>query len=281
VETTLQLTGRQRLRDPYKWLMVATGAVALGLSAYLLPMPRFDLRFMLLAGVMMLVSSRFSVQIPRVNTNVTVSDAFIFLILLTYGGLAGIILAGIEGFFSGLPVSKGLRTRRKIVTVSFNSAMMVCSTSLTVLIVRLIFGSISELRFQDLSHFIPAVGAMALIQYFSNTGISTIGLYLSYGIPLLLKLRAIRRGVWTARANGPWSLGNWSGPVNLIALLWIGFITVLFVLPPNELTGYIFGGALLALAIFYFVGVRGRFRGPVPQARSPAELLRLEAEFEK
>jgi amino acid transporter len=117
--------------------------------------------------------------------------------------------------------------------------------------------------------------------YPAVTGISTIGLYLSYGIPLLLKLRAMRRGVWTARANGPWSLGNWSVPVNLIALLWIGFITVLFVLPPNELTGYIFGGALLALAIFYFVGVRGRFRGPVPQARSQAELLRLEAAFEK
>ena len=184
METTLQLTGRQRLRDPYKWLIVATGTVALGLSAYLLPLPRFDLRLMLLAGVMMLVSSRFSVQIPRVNTNVTVSDAFIFLVLLTYGGLAGIILAGIEGFFSGLPVSKGLRTRRKILTVSFNSAMMVCSTSLTVLIVRLIFGSISELRFQDLSHFIAAVGAMALIQYFSNTGISTIGLALKTGEPI-------------------------------------------------------------------------------------------------
>jgi amino acid transporter len=122
----------------------------------------------------------------------------------------------------------------------------------------------------DFSKLYPAV-----------TGISTIGLYLSYGIPLFLKRRAVRRGVWTDRANGPWSLGNWSMPVNVIALGWIAFITVLFVLPPNELTGYIFVGTFAAMAIFYFVRVRGRFRGPVPQAKSRDELLGIEAQLEK
>ncbi len=122
----------------------------------------------------------------------------------------------------------------------------------------------------DFSKLYPAV-----------TGISTIGLYLSYGIPLWLKLRAVRQGLWNGRANGPWSLGRWSVPVNVVALLWIGFITVLFVLPPNELTGYIFGGTFALLLVFYVARVRGRFRGPVPQATSPAELRKLEAEFEK
>ena len=117
--------------------------------------------------------------------------------------------------------------------------------------------------------------------YPAVTGVSTIGLYLSYGIPLLLKLRAIRQGVWTPRANGPWSLGNWSVAVNLVALVWIAFITVLFVLPPNDLTGWIFGGAFIALLLFYVARVRGRFHGPVPQATSQAGLLKIEAEFER
>jgi amino acid transporter len=117
--------------------------------------------------------------------------------------------------------------------------------------------------------------------YPAVTGISTIGLYLSYGLPLLLKLRAIRQGVWDNRANGPWSLGNWSVPVACISVAWIAFITVLFVLPPNHLTGYIFGGTLIALLFLYLIAVRGRFRGPVPQATSREELLRIEAEFEK
>jgi diguanylate cyclase (GGDEF)-like protein len=184
METTLQLRGRQRFKDPYKWLIVALGALAISYAAHSLPLPRFDLRFMLLAAVMVLVSSRFSVQIPRVNTSVTVSDAFIFLVLLLYGGLAGIMLAGVEGLFSGLHLTKGLRTGKKILIVSFNSAMMLCSVTLTVLMVHLFFGPIADLRFQDFSHFIAAVGTMALVQYVSNTGISAIALACKTGEPI-------------------------------------------------------------------------------------------------
>jgi uncharacterized membrane protein len=54
----------------------------------------------------MIVSSRVSIKIPRVNTNITVSDTFIFLVLLLYGGEAGIFLAAAEGLFSGLRSSK-------------------------------------------------------------------------------------------------------------------------------------------------------------------------------
>src|SRR5262249_35318367 len=64
----------------------------------------------------------------------------------------------------------------------------------------------------DFSKLYPAV-----------TGISTIGLSLSYGIPLWLKWRAVRRGFWSKQADGPWGLGNWSQAVNGIALVWIAF----------------------------------------------------------
>ena len=116
--------------------------------------------------------------------------------------------------------------------------------------------------------------------YPAVVGISTIGLYLSYGLPLVLKMIAVRRGVWRPSANGPWSLGRWSVPVNCIAIVWIAFITVLFVVPPNALTGYIFGGTLAALLLFYAVAVRGKFKGPVGQAQNVEGLQKLEAEFE-
>lgn len=117
--------------------------------------------------------------------------------------------------------------------------------------------------------------------YPAVTGISTVALYLSYGLPLLLKVWAVRRGIWTRNADGPWSLGSWSLPITYISLAWIAFITVLFVLPPNHLTGYIFGGTLVALIGLYFVTARGKFKGPVPQAASEEEMLRMEAEFER
>jgi amino acid transporter len=65
--------------------------------------------------------------------------------------------------------------------------------------------------------------------WFVVTSISTICLYLAYGIPILLKLR---RGLDTAPA---WSLGRWSRVVNVIAIVWVAIITVVFMLPPNEL----------------------------------------------
>ena len=69
--------------------------------------------------------------------------------------------------------------------------------------------------------------------------------------------------------------------VVLVALVWIALITVLFVLPPNELTGYIFAGTIVVMFAFYFLRVRGKFRGPVAQARSPDELLKIETELEE
>ena len=175
MQAAAQLTDKQRFATPYKWLIVVIGAAAMAFSACWLPMPRFDLRFVLLAAVMMLVSSRFAIQIPRVNTAITVSDTFIFLVLLLYGGFAGILVAAAEGLFSGLRISKTPRV------VAFNSAMMACSTFITVLVVRLCFGPIADLRSHDWSFFVAAMATMAIVQYFSNSGICAIGLALKTG----------------------------------------------------------------------------------------------------
>jgi diguanylate cyclase (GGDEF)-like protein len=164
-----------RFTTVYLWTIVALGAATLAYSVYWLPMPRIDLRFLMLTGLMIVVSSRLSVQIPRVNTNITVSDTFIFLVLLVYGGFAGILLALADGLFGAL------RIRGKLTTILFNCGMMVCSTFITVLVLQLFFGPTSNLRSHGWSTFIAAVATMALVQYFSNTGISAIGLALKTG----------------------------------------------------------------------------------------------------
>jgi hypothetical protein len=60
-----------------------------------------------------------------------------------------------------------------------------------------------------------------------------------------------------------------------VALGWIGVITVLFVLPPNELAGYTFGGALVALLVYWRRYMRARFQGPqLAGLASPADTPR-------
>jgi len=50
--------------------------------------------------------------------------------------------------------------------------------------------------------------------------------------------------------------------VNAVALGWVAVITVLFVLPPNQIAGYMFLGCVGVLAIYWLAYMRRRFRGP-------------------
>jgi diguanylate cyclase (GGDEF)-like protein len=172
---TIQKTIQHRLAIPYRWLIVVLGVLTLAGSAILLPKPHFDLRLFLLAAATLVISSRAAIKIPRINANVTVSDSFIFLVLLLYGGFAGILVAAAEGLVSGLRISK------KPLVVAFNSAMMACSTTLTVVIVRSIFGPNSDLVNHEWPFLVVALGTMALVQYLANTGISAIGVALKAG----------------------------------------------------------------------------------------------------
>jgi amino acid transporter len=98
--------------------------------------------------------------------------------------------------------------------------------------------------------------------------ISTIGLYGSYALPIIVSEVRWRRG-W--RPHGPYRLRA-SRFVARVALAWIAIITVLFVLPPNERTGWTFA-VLMALLVALDLGwARRRFKGP----RLPVELQSTE-----
>jgi len=83
--------------------------------------------------------------------------------------------------------------------------------------------------------------------WFVVTSISTICLYLAYGIPIYLNFRNRRRGQgeFMTRDLAAWSLGRWSPAINAIAIVWIAIITIVFVLPPNELALW----TMLAVAV--------------------------------
>jgi amino acid transporter len=127
--------------------------------------------------------------------------------------------------------------------------------------------------------------------------ISTIGLYVSYVIPVFLRLRARLQGRWTREHDGPWSLGSWSTPVAVVALIWVGIISVLFVLPADSTTwaenlrldtlGLLgslqvlatFFWALVALSLYWFLYMRSRFKGPQAMG-TEEELMRIEEKLE-
>jgi len=51
--------------------------------------------------------------------------------------------------------------------------------------------------------------------------------------------------------------------VNVVAIVWIAIITIVFMLPPNELVLWTMLFVALALTAYWFLGARRRFRGPI------------------
>ena len=71
---------------------------------------------------------------------------------------------------------------------------------------------------------LPSLGSKTAFN--GTTAIATIGLYISYGIPILMTL------IWPSNfKRGPFNLGIMSKVVAIIAVLWIVFITIIFCLP--------------------------------------------------
>jgi amino acid transporter len=104
--------------------------------------------------------------------------------------------------------------------------------------------------------------------WFVVTSISTICVYLAYGIPVLLNLRnRLRRsGEQMTPAVAAWSLGRWSSPINVIAVIWIVIITIVFMLPPNELVLWTMIAVSIVLIAVWMLFARRNFRGPAKVA---------------
>jgi amino acid transporter len=123
---------------------------------------------------------------------------------------------------------------------------------------------------------IPSVWNFAA--YLAVTSIATIGLYLAYVLPILLRLIAGKDF-----EHGPWHLGAWSKPIGIIAVIWVAFISVLFLLPTsNPVTATSFNytpvvvlGTFVIITIWWLASARTWFKGPVMQG-SEAELAAIE-----
>ncbi|MGH7765629.1 MAG: amino acid permease, partial [Candidatus Dormibacteraceae bacterium] len=114
------------------------------------------------------------------------------------------------------------------------------------------------------------------------TSIAVIGLYIAYGLPILL-----RRLAGSSFQPGPWQLGQWSAVVGWIAVIWIAFIAILFVLPQvapgNTLATFNYAPVAVGVVLLYSGGywllsARNWFKGPKVQGTAE-ELAQIEAEL--
>lgn len=162
-------TTRKVFFGPFLWVVTGTGCLAFIYSIARLDLAAIDSRFALLVAMTLLLTSRITVPIPRFSSQISVSDTFVFLILLLYGAPAAIIVGAIEAFLSSLRF-----TRNKKIVV-FNWASAAVSIYITSSVVEALFGHVVALRAHPFTtRFATAICTIALTHYVANSGIVAI-----------------------------------------------------------------------------------------------------------
>jgi amino acid transporter len=128
-----------------------------------------------------------------------------------------------------------------------------------------------------------------VIGYLVGTSISVIGLFLAFGLPIVLRFRA-----GDSFQHGAWSLGRHYRWIDPVAIAWIALMCVIFLMPYTpggipwndafswDVVNYApitVGGAFLLFGGWWVLSARRWFKGPIRQG-SDEELARIEAEYE-
>jgi len=124
--------------------------------------------------------------------------------------------------------------------------------------------------------------------YAASTAVAVIGLYIAFMLPIILRLRAGEKF-----ERGAWHLGRHYKWIDAIAIVWIIFICIIFMLPAfragvpwkdgydwNLLnyTPIMVGAAFLLFGGWYVISAHKWFKGPIRQG-DDEELARIEQEY--
>jgi signal transduction histidine kinase/ActR/RegA family two-component response regulator len=176
---------------PFLWVVVVSGSLAFIYSGVQIEFRQFDSHFAVLVAMAFLLTSRITIPLPRFSSQISVSDTFVFLVLLLYGGAAAVVVGALEAFLSSLRFS-----RRKVI-VAFNFGSAAVSILITSSVMRSIFGNVVDLRTNPLTAtFVAAICTMALTHYVVNSGIVGIGGALKSDQPIWSTWR--KHYLWTS-----------------------------------------------------------------------------------
>ncbi|HKG48427.1 MAG TPA: ATP-binding protein [Pyrinomonadaceae bacterium] len=155
---------------PFLLVVVVSGSLTFVYSAFQIDFHQFDSHFAVLVAMALLLTSRITIPIPRFSSQISVSDTFVFLALLLYGGPAAVVMGALEAVISSLRFSRRLRT------VAFNFGSSAVSILITSGVMHLLFGNVVDLRSNPLTvTFVAAICTMALTHFVVNSGIVGIG----------------------------------------------------------------------------------------------------------
>lgn len=154
------------LGQPFMSLVAASGVLLSVWASSRIAYSELGLPFLLLATSAILFGSQAKINVPRFKTSVSISDVFIFLAILLFGGEAAVLLAATESYFSSLQITKRPLTRL------FNAGSVAISTFMASFAVRQVFGEAQKLSDSPYLYKLAlAACLMGVVQYLANSAL--------------------------------------------------------------------------------------------------------------
>jgi diguanylate cyclase (GGDEF)-like protein/PAS domain S-box-containing protein len=176
----------------YMVAVILVGTICVSWALSRVPLGSIDIRFLFLACFTLGLGSRISVRIPKLKSHISVSDTFIFLTLLLYGGELAVLLAAAEATVSSW------RFCNKKITVFFNSAALSIATTavyLTLYFAGLDTPDVLHGRSGNIQNFIIALSVIAMVQFGVTTLLATTYESLKNSLPFWETWK--KKYIWT------------------------------------------------------------------------------------
>jgi diguanylate cyclase (GGDEF)-like protein/PAS domain S-box-containing protein len=221
METSIPINRNNSSTKAFHWTVAFFGVFAFVYSAFNLPLSLLGLNFAFIFVFTIGLGSRVAIHFNVFKSSISVTDVFVYLVAILYGGEASCILAAVEGYVTSSRFAKSQEYR------AFNSGISAFSVFIASQISFAAFGRLSELMQSGITlKLVSAVAVVIVFHYIVNTLFVAISTSLRTEKPVLT--------IW-------WEYFLWmfvpflaSGSIALIAANTIqnsGFYAFLIVLP--------------------------------------------------
>jgi len=212
-------------------IILVLGLGSTAISCYYAGTHAVNYQWLILASLTIITGS-FTVQIPGVNSKVSVADTFIFINIVLFGPAAGTITAALDGLAGSV---RAKTTSRRLEFTIFNTANMALSAQLAGLafygvLGRGILNGIGQVRLRDV--LIP-MAILGLVHYVVNSG--------SVAAVVALETRANYYRIW--RDSFLWTA---------IAYLSCASASVLVAVNADSISPFMSAALLPILIVVYF-----------------------------
>ncbi|HKZ03316.1 MAG TPA: EAL domain-containing protein [Pyrinomonadaceae bacterium] len=158
-----------KYRFPRQLMQVVSvlGAGAALFSLYLCSVAQLGAPFLLVLLLAFVISSRYSITMPRGRGKISILNIFVVLAMLLFGGNAAVLFAAATALC--LSLSKG----KDRLIISFEASVSAVSAFIVVWTIRLNFGMVTEPGYTFFSYnFLKALAVIALVQAILSTSLT-------------------------------------------------------------------------------------------------------------